>query len=213
MWYLAPPGDSIIRIIGIDPGTDTLGLSVLDVDMDNDYEARLVYARTHTASKSVKDLEWQRQMRGGRDVRLQSHSELLASFLEEARPNLVAAESPFLKFGRVQAYEALVECYAMLRETLWNYSHCMVLRRIDPITAKNSVQVSHIGTDKDDIKAKILEMYSGRTDVDINDLDEHSTDAAAVAHCAYRQIVLGETWSSTRKKKKGRNPRRRKRKK
>lgn len=208
-----PPeaGPDIIRLIGLDPGTDTLGAAVMDVNMDT-YEPTIVFGETHHASKAAKDITWKQEIRGGRDVRLEMHRRYLSELFDYTAPVAVAAESPFLKFGRVTSFEALVECYAVLRDTLWDYSPSMYLRRIDPITAKNYVGVSHIGTDKDDVRKAVIALYKDKCaeGVDIMSFDEHTIDAIAVTHCLLQKFLLNVEIASSKKKKKRGGRRRRK---
>lgn len=203
----------IIRLIGLDPGTDTLGAAIMDVDM-NTYEPTIVFGETNHASKAAKDLTWKQEIRGGRDVRLDMHRRYLTELFDYTTPTAVAAESPFLKFGRVTSFEALVECYAVLRDTLWNYSPSMYLRRIDPITAKNYVGVSHIGTDKSDVRKAVIAIYKDKCaeGVNIEEFDEHTIDGIAVAHCLLQKYLLNVDISSSKKKKKRGGRRRRKKK-
>lgn len=207
MEFPPAPGPSTVRIIGIDPGTDTLGIGVIDVDID-DYSTKLVYAETLHAAKATRKQEWKREILGGADTRILSHADELLERLAILEPTVVASESPFLNYRRVTAFEALVKCFRMLREVLWNYSPSMFLRGIDPITVKNSVGVSHIGTDKTDMQKAVVALYKDKCDDDfpIGDIDEHSIDAVAVAHCVYRRHLLGDLWESTKKAKK-RKPR------
>lgn len=213
MEFPAEAEPNIIRLIGLDPGTDTLGAAVMDVDMDT-FEPIIVFGETNQASKAAKDYTWKQEIRGGRDVRLEMHRQYLSELFTYTGPVAVAAESPFLKFGRVTSFEALVECYAVLRDTLWDYSPSMYLRRIDPITAKNYVGVSHIGTDKDDVRKAVIAIYKDKcaTGIVIEDFDEHTIDAIAVAHCLLQKFLLNVDVSSSKKKKKRGGRRRRKKK-
>ena len=185
----------------------------MDVDM-NTYEPTIVFGETNHASKAAKDLTWKQEIRGGRDVRLDMHRRYLTELFDYTTPTAVAAESPFLKFGRVTSFEALVECYAVLRDTLWNYSPSMYLRRIDPISAKNYVGVSHIGTDKNDVRKAVIAIYKDKCaeGVNIEEFDEHTIDGIAVAHCLLQKYLLNVDVSSSKKKKKRGGRRRRKKK-
>ena len=193
------PTEDVIRILGIDPGTDTLGIALVDVSID-DYKPRLVYAHTFVASREVAGRDWGSQILGNRDLRLANHYDNLYSLLCQVTPTLVAAESPFLARGRVSSFEALVECYAMLRSVCWEYSSSLYLRRMDPITVKNSVNVSHIKTDKSDVKKAVIELYSESCVgvVNIESLDEHAIDAVAVCHAVLRKYLLNESFSMKR---------------
>lgn len=214
MMYPPPPTDDVIRIVSIDPGTDTLGVAVLDISIDT-YRPVLVYADTFIASKEVQDRKWGTEMRGGRDLRLESHHIRLYDLFRAVTPTLVAAESPFLARGRVSAFEALVECYAMLRAVCWEYSPSLYLRRVDPITAKNAVNVNHVGTDKTDVRRAVIAHYkeSCAEDVDIEALDEHAIDAVAVGHSIHRKYLLNESFSMKRPASAKKTKRRRKKRK
>lgn len=198
-----------IRLLGLDPGTDTLGSAIIDVDLET-YEPTIVFGETHHASKAAKHNTWKAEIRSGRDARLDCHSRYLYDLYSCTDPVLVAAESPFLNRKMVTSFEALVECYAMLRETLWHYSPSMYLRRIDPITAKNYVGVSHIKTDKTDMRRAVIALYKDKCapGVDIESFDEHTIDAVAVTHCLLQKYLMNVEIASTKKKKNRRKGRR-----
>jgi len=202
-----PPEQSpdTIRLIGIDPGTATLGTAILDVNMDT-FEATVVYGHTNDASKVSVLKAWDKDIRGGRDSRIEDHAEYLYELFTYANPTSIAAESPFLRIGRVTSFEALVECYRMMRKVVWQYSPSLCLRRIDPISAKNYVGVSHIGTDKEDVRAGVVKHYGDKCaeGVYLDDFDEHTIDALAVAHCLLQKYIHGIELISTKKKKKPR---------
>jgi Holliday junction resolvasome RuvABC endonuclease subunit len=203
----------VIRLLGIDPGTDTLGVAITDVSIDT-YEPTLVYADTFVASREIRGRPWAEELRGGRDLRLVSHYERLYELMRLTTPTLVSAESPFLGRGRVDAFAALVECHAMLRAVCWDYSPSLYLRRIDPITVKNAVGVSHIKTTKDDVRAAILTLYqeSCAEEVPLLELDEHAIDATAVNHAVLRKFLLDESFSMKKPKTAKKSRRRKKRK-
>lgn len=213
MSYPPAPEANVIRVIAIDPGTDTLGVAIIDVDFET-LEQTLVYGHTFKASKDISDYELMSSQRGPKDARLLSHARNLYDLLLCTEPTLVAAESPFLQRGKVSAFEALVECYAMLRATVWKYSPTIHLHRIDPITAKNYCGVSHIKTDKTHVREAILKRYADKTaeGVDLFAMDEHTIDAVAVGNALVRKYLAQEVIESTKKKKRGGRRRRRKKK-
>lgn len=202
MFDLAAPAPNAIRILGIDPGTDTLGIAVVDVDLDTK-EYKLMYGHTFHAAKYISLYPEMVQARGSRDVRLMVLRQKLIEAFVLAEPELIAAESPFLQRGKVSAFEALVECYAMMRDAVWAYSSQITLQRIDPVTVKNYVGVSHKGTDKSDVHRAVNAIYKDRCSehVDLSSFDEHANDAVAVCHVVVRNRIFGEVVESTRKKK------------
>lgn len=196
------PADNVIRILGIDPGSDTLGTAILDVDIDT-YKATVVYGGTFTARSEIEKNSWLAMMRTKRDERLGLLEKNIFDLMLMSEPLLIGAESPFVQRGKVSAYEALVECQQMLRNTVWKYSPALLVRRIDPITVKNYVGVSHRGTDKSDMHRAVVKLYENNVaaNVDLSTFDEHTIDAIAVAHVIYRKLLLGEIIESTRSKK------------
>lgn len=197
------PRDDVIRILGIDPGTDTLGIGIIDINLDT-YEPQVVYGHTFKASKMIDNSSTLVEKLGPRAVRLRAHYDSLMEVFECTEPTLIAAETPFLKFGRVSAFEALVECYAMMKEAVYQYSPSFDLHRVDPVSAKNYVGVSHKGTDKNDVRRGVLEHFAGKVadGVPIETFDEHTIDAIAIANCLFRTRLLGQLVESTRKKRK-----------
>lgn len=200
--YPSEPTDDVIRILGIDPGTDTLGVAIIDVNIDT-YEPTVIYGHTFHASKEIDRFSGLAFMRGGRDARLLAHSSNLLEFFQAVVPTVIGAESPFLNRKTVSAFEALVECYAMLRDTVWRYSPSLLLRRIDPVTVKNFVGVDHRGTDKTDVQRAVVARYVEHCapGVNIHGFDEHTIDAIAVCNVLYRNLLLGEEVVRTKKAK------------
>ena len=202
MRWPEPPLPNQIRILGIDPGTDTLGICIMDVDCDT-YEPVVVWGNTLHASKNTDRWTGYGEIRGMRDARLKSHSVALAELLRAVTPTLIAAETPFFNRKRPSAFEALVECYAMLRDTVWQYSPTLILNRIDPVMAKNYIGVDHRGTDKSDVQRAIVLHYASKCaeGVQINRFDEHTIDAVAICNALLRHTLLGEVVERTKKTK------------
>ncbi len=208
MVNLPEPTLDYIRLLSIDPGTDTMGVSIFDISPD-DYSFRVVYSNTFKASQYTTYGTTYADSRGHATARLYQHSKVLTEIMEYTQPTLICAESNFLKFGRVEAYKALVLCFDMILDVVWNYSPSMYLYRVDPVSAKNYVGVSHKGTDKEDVRAGVVKHLSDYMDgVCLDDLDEHSIDSIAIGHCFIKRELFREFVESTKKKKKWRGKRR-----
>lgn len=209
MYYIEPAGEADIRIMGIDPGTDTMGVAIVDVNIETN-KPHLVFGMTIHASKELSEHEDAVEIVGSRDVRIDIIGGHIKQILVAACPTLVVAESPFYRPGRANAYEALVECFKKLREVVRYYSPTLTLRRIDPVTAKNYVGVSHVGDSKAAVEKAVIELYRCTETEAIFDqcFDEHTYDALAVTHAAYRMYYLREVVASSRKKKKKRRKKR-----
>lgn len=184
--------DEPVIILAIDPGTDTLGVSVLSLDLKA-CELTILHGMTLNGSKSVRlteSLKDVAEAKGGRTARLESHEKALLKMLNNYNPTFVGCESPFL--GRMpQAFEALVECVCTVKGAVKKYDNTLVVDMIAPTSAKKAVGVKGKGSSKDDIRNAIIEMIEdGGFGIHVHPdsvskliytLDEHAIDSVAVA--------------------------------
>lgn len=183
---ILPRADELVRIMSFDPGTETLGMAISDVNLSSGVST-VVHAETFKASKYVSNRDGYlltQEMHGDRQARLQSHSNNVFRHLYGWRPHLVISESPFMGM-RAQAFEALVECVGMLRWTVQHYDPTLYFDVVSPMSAKKAVGASGRGMDKHDVKRRLIELceegqlaYIGTPP--LVSLDEHSIDAIAV---------------------------------
>ena len=208
------PGHDWFRILAIDPGTTTFGVAVLDWQHGTEL-ARVRWAFTLKETNSAQTDSFE-EMCGKRDVRIEGLSKDLATILDHSWPNFVITETSFSQRGKANAYESGIEVNSMMRKTLWNFSPAMPLHGINPRSVKNYVGVSHVKTDKDDVKKAVIGLYKNNTDVDLESLDEHAIDAIAVGNffVRFHLLSLNSLYTTPEKKKKAprRRARRRKRK-
>lgn len=193
--------DNSLIVVGIDPGSSKLGFSVVSVDLSTGVRT-LIYSGTIDATKAITRDSVYALVRGKRDARLSYIGREIFRLLDEYSPELVAVESAFAQRYRISAYEALIETMAVIRATVWQYSHVIQLYKVDPVTVKNHVGVSHIKTDKLDVEKAVKALYTESRVCDIDGLDEHAYDAIAIAHTAIDKLVDGKEVVSTRKKSK-----------
>lgn len=178
-----PPDSRPYRVVGIDPGTDTLGVALLDVFLGTK-QVVLVEAHTFSGEQLARAYPYLAQYYGDRVARLTAHEDNLYGFFVYAQPHSVIAESPFLrKFP--QAFAALTECVSHIRRAVMRYNNFMPLLTVDPPTAKLQVGVSGKGKTKDDVKQGLVKLIaSGQLlnpyEIDILALDEHAVDSIVV---------------------------------
>lgn len=186
MLYM-PEAPPIYRILSIDPGSDTLGVALLDVDLVNN-TVTVVHAETFNAKRAIRTLDFVVETFGERQARLNTHAQGIERLLYTAYPHCIISESPFL--GRFpQAFESLVECLYMLRSVVAHYDPSMCLETIDPGNAKRCVgaptkrpkTMSKDGF-KETVRLGIRQLNHLRfaPHVNIDTLDEHAIDAIAV---------------------------------
>ncbi len=178
----------LATIIGIDPGTDTLGIASITFDVR---DARITETRavTYHGSKLIKG-GWMEDVHGARFARIQALRETLGHWLRLKNPQYMTSESPFFNRMRPQAYGALTEIVYALKMEVFDHAPDLELVMVDPPRVKNAVGAKG-NAGKDEVKAGVLAIphlnYVGLPA--LADLDEHSIDAIAVAKWRYETIL------------------------
>ena len=185
-----PEQDPTYRYIAIDPGSNTLGLSVFDVNLVT-MEESVLEAVTFNGEKLSARSPYVNEVHGDKFARLKAHEENLVRLMFKWKPNAVICESPFL--GRFpQAFAALTETLSMIRRAVYAYDPTICLETVDPPTAKLAVGVSGKGKDKEDVRQGVLKLREQGVKFNmvarLEDLDEHSIDSIAVGHHKYLRI-------------------------
>lgn len=190
---LVQPAHSLpYRLVGLDPGSNTFGASVLDVDLATQ-EISLIHAETFVGESLARAYFHVINVHGNRVARLMALEEVLYNFFRDNEPHGIIAESPYL--GRFpKTFAALTEAITTIRRATFRYDMFMPLLMIDPTSVKNGVGMRIVkGKTKEDVKeaVKALKDLSNPYGIDLDALDEHSIDAIAVAY--YRaKTFLGQ---------------------
>lgn len=175
-------------IVGIDPGTETLGFSELRFDIQS-LEITGWCANTYYGSKLLHGSAWIARTHGGRYSRLRAHRKNLIALLNQIEPFMIACESPFINMRTPQVYGALTEAVYEIRRAVTEHSSWKVLHLVEPSVAKNAIGAKG-GADKEAVRAAIekIDELVRTADVSISELDEHSLDGLAVAYAQYLTI-------------------------
>lgn len=184
MLRLPENASGVTSIVGIDPGTEMLGIAVLVFDVST-FEILSVQADTYKGSR-LPGSEWAAYIHSDRYKRIASHKANLIEILNHYRPLFVSCESPFYNQKRPSAYGALTEIICAIREAVNVYDVWKPLYLIDPPSVKKAVNAAG-NAGKDAVKASILQIKE-LTQVcskTIEEMDEHSIDAMAVAYAQY----------------------------
>lgn len=204
--------DRMIRIAGVDPGTSHLGLAVLDWEIGTD-QAEVVWADTIHVTDPTHGSSFSETV-GKRDARMVQLDAAFGEFCRLARPTFFSSETPFMKRGKLSAYESGVELQLMLRRKLWSVFPTKIIHGYHPIIVKSYVGVDARGTDKSDMARAVCALYKQHSLIDLTQLDEHSIDAIAVCNIFVRLSLLNlnSLLPPREKKPKGTSRRRRKKK-
>lgn len=171
----------LANIVGIDPGTEHLGLSCITfnvVTLGIHQTAAQVFVGSKLGISSQQSL-----VHSARFARIDAHRENLTSVLRALKPVAVVCESPFFNSMRPQAYGALVEIVNAIRYAVWEYDPQMPLDLLDPPRVKRSVGAA--GNAKKDVMQQAvlgLSELNFQGPVPLTELDEHSIDAIAVGY-------------------------------
>jgi Holliday junction resolvasome RuvABC endonuclease subunit len=179
------------RVLGIDPGTDALGVGVLAIDLIT-HHVRVCDAHTVFGHQRLQHADTLIETLGHRHTRLVKLSEAFKRVLTHVQPHAIICETPYL--GRFpEAFGALTECLSMLRSAVRWYDPALRLQTVDPASAKASIGVSGQSGDKTAIYEALLQLPRLNIASSINTaaMDEHAMDAVLMA-CYYVK-ALGYT--------------------
>lgn len=173
---------SEVTIIGIDPGSTRLGLSILRFSADWPHQIISTEAMTFAADRGTDKESWLSLNFGGRINRIAWLEEQIFAILIRTKPIHVAVESPFINALRPAAYGALVEVIDAIRRAVMRYSLWTSLSFVDPPTAKKAIGAPG-NAKKDQMYDALMKIadrlnYVGPKPIYL--LDEHSVDALAI---------------------------------
>lgn len=179
-------------IVGIDPGSETLGVSVLFFDVVTLQITRII-PKTYTGSKLPVD-PMLAMLHNDRVSRIKAHEDNLYKIYSEHNPVAIVSEAPFYNPRRPNAYGVLVEVICAIRNSIIRYSDTMCFYQVDPASVKRAIGAKG-NADKDVVKHHIglIPEITSTLTVPLQMLDEHSIDATAVAYhqfLSYRNSTL-----------------------
>lgn len=196
MLKLPKQSSGIFNIVGIDPGTDTLGYAKIAVSVP-DLNIVNTEAFTLSGSKLMNDETWIESLHGARLMRLRALESKLIRLLRSDLPLVVAAEAPFYSRRQPTAYGPLIETISMLRNAVMRFDRWTPLTFNEPRVIKQAVGVVGKipkGKAKEVVRDRVLVLkelkYCGN--IPIHRLDEHSIDAIAIAYAQLLAMRSGQ---------------------
>lgn len=173
--------EDIVTILGLDPGTNTLGLGWINFDVQT-LSIRDTQSLLLVADKMNPD-PFYAEVHCDRHARLQVLYNNILEMLHYLRPVCIVSESPFFNSLRPNAYQALIETVEMIRHCVDAFDRYKSLNFIDPPSVKRSVGAAG-NAKKDEVQRRVVALpelnYQGSIPLSL--LDEHSIDAIAVAY-------------------------------
>lgn len=196
--FIFPTGPQYYRMLAIDNGSGTMGLSVLDLDVMTG-QVYVEYSETCDAGRT-RAYQWMSDAHGDRFARYAVLRDNLSALLHDYDPEIVAIESPFSRKRFPEAFAVLREALLVVRQTVMEYAPLMPVELISPTEAKSAVGcVYRKGDDpKAAVRAAVLarDDIQYRTTIDPHQLDEHCIDSIAVGYC-HAKRVMNDVWRDT----------------
>ena len=185
-----PSCDEPLRVMGVDPGTSCVGIGCLDYLHEG---GPIAVTQALTLFAKDNQAPWCNlaELHGTRTMRLMNLASQLQDVIHDYQPHAVVVENNYLR-ASVDAFRSLVESVCMVRNTLYSYNPLIPLHMVDPTTVKKLAGVKGKIKDKDK-KTAVREALRPRTDLtwmmNIDDLDEHSIDAIAIALYFHKSML------------------------
>jgi len=186
----------IYRVLGVDNGTDTVGIAVVDHHLVTGLST-VVHAETLTASRTAYTRhEGKLDARGKMQARLDVIATWFWEVLNEFDPDVIGCEAPFQHL-HAHSFAALTTAIDNLSSVSFDYCTTLEFSRISPGSAKKAVcPVGQYGNSKEHIREMIkinrdIVLDNGLV---LDDLDEHAVDAIAVAHAEGTHASLNAFW-------------------
>jgi Holliday junction resolvasome RuvABC endonuclease subunit len=178
----------IATLIGIDPGTDVMGVSVFEFDAVT-LKLLRIRATSYKAAQLLSD-DWIGEFQSSRHQRIHAHMENLKRIFWEEDPVAVISESPFINMKMPGAFAALVEVVSNLRNTLYSFCPWKSLYLVEPSRVKQAVGAKG-NANKDGVKEAVRKNKEiiEALDVSIDLLTPDAVDSIAVGYhlfCTFR---------------------------
>ena len=166
-----------IKILGIDPGTNSLGCAALELDVYNKKSFKLIYADTILGQNN----EFGVQNDNPHQVRAKGLTRVYSHIFDMIDPNVVACEDNFLGINPA-SFKRLIEVVSYFNiHTVLNKSDCP-FKLVLPRLAKQIVKADFKGSTKDDVTIGLKNCtFLDLNGFDIDQLTEHANDAILLA--------------------------------
>lgn len=189
-----------LRVVSIDPGTETMGVSLLGLDPITLNQS---FMEAFTMRGSVVNYYWGNVLYDGfaRDSRLLALEDQLVNYFQRVQPHVVVYEDNYLG-ASPQSFKALIEACMCIKHAIWRYNPYLESYAVKPNQAKSTVNaIPKRGMDqhtrKELVRQGLMAYPILRVPPEIlMCLDEHSVDSVAIGAYALQelsnQIILGQ---------------------
>lgn len=188
-----------LRQVSIDPGTDTMGVTLLGL---NPVTLEMSWSESFTLYGSLLNYrsELQYEEDRNREARIMGLSDALLRYFRSVNPHVVVFEDNFLRHSP-QAFKALIQSVEAIKRATWMYNPYMPFYEISPMQAKGAVNaIAPRGQKHDKELVRQGLMKSDKLKVPpqcIAGMSEHAVDSVAIGIYSLEQIaeaIRAGTW-------------------
>lgn len=172
-----------IRVLGIDPSTTNMGVTIIDVPLEAGKKLQLRYVNTIQGEQVKYDIPLQfDDTTTGTGVLARSYglSRALKEIMNLYLPDVTICEDNFLGVSP-GTFKQLIQAVSLLREACNSADKPCHLVYVLPNPAKETVGAFFSGSTKDDVKQGVLDYKDlDHNGIDLTEVDEHSADSVAI---------------------------------
>lgn len=181
--------DLSLRIMGIDPGTKNLGLSlgvcdfrtpmfVIEQGVTFDVEYLIHKTNAYTTEYHSRNI-----------AMYHSVYRLIYQMVHDLQPDLVICEAPYMNKNFPLSYMLLSLCSQAIQQAVKDYSIFIPFEFIDPASVKTGVGVKGNNGDKELMQTAVLNNPMIQGKIDLTLVDEHTIDSIAMGFNGFLGIL------------------------
>lgn len=178
----------LFHYLSIDPGSNSLGLTINAVDFST-RQKTILHSTTVHIDRLAQLLYGDSLVltHGLRFAKMQVCRSAIFKMACDWEIQAVVSESPYM--GRFpQAFSALVECVQSMQLGIMDYNPLLPFNMIDPATVKKAMGVKGNSGDKNAMRNAAALILPAGFDLDV--FDEHAIDSMCVGHAFYVSNIL-----------------------
>ncbi len=173
----------MFNIIGIDPGTNFVGVSVLEIDSNTFTINKII---THVLD--ISNIQNTNSLNNNIVYRLGILTNNIRQIVELYSPKTIGIESPFINMLRPISVVPLSQSVQAIEYGIYLYDKNILIGKYPPSTIKKTVGAKG-GSDKIEILDAMLKLTEVSSKINLLNLTDHEVDATAIGYCILKDIT------------------------
>lgn len=189
---IVPKEEGVVRVIGTDPSTTNMGVTVIDINVMKREKFKLRYVNTIFGEKVLHSIPVQFNDLADTGVLARSYglSRAFRELIELYEPDTGICEDNFLGIS-AGTFKQLIQAVSLYREAANGPKMPIHFSYVLPNLAKAIVGANFKGTKKEDVIEGIQKYdWLDSGEWDLSKLDEHSADSVAITLYRCEQIAM-----------------------